>query len=322
MSSRRAIACVTCAKAKTKCDKALPSCSRCITKGIKCEPRSTRRTSDNGYRGNIKKPFMSSKRYHSTSTVPSLNRHTSLRTVPSSNRPRAMRAAPHIDFSTAVKMTEHASGVSGYPMLTPLPTYTSQIVDEWHSYSSAPEQNMVAYTQAVEMNTFPISGRLTPQTPEPTIYHEPLSIGENLDPYMNSQSWSDEVFVSAGLGFDPDMTAMLPTNMWPTSEHEQVMQMDQMSWPQPSLAVSPTHMSTELGSNTCEVPSLTTSECSAEDFNNPGPSVDEWSIYQPTATQINIANFVTSAPFLHDLNLIPSHAPIWEDVFIPGLSQY
>ncbi|KAF1992410.1 hypothetical protein K402DRAFT_416076 [Aulographum hederae CBS 113979] len=40
---RRPIACTLCAKAKTKCDKAIPSCSRCTSKGLICEPRLTNR---------------------------------------------------------------------------------------------------------------------------------------------------------------------------------------------------------------------------------------------------------------------------------------
>ncbi|CAO2653417.1 Nn.00g028280.m01.CDS01 [Neocucurbitaria sp. VM-36] len=323
ISSRRAIACVTCAKAKTKCDKALPSCSRCITKGIKCDPRSTRRTSDNSYRANVKKPLVSPKRYHTTGTVPSLNRQTSLRGIPSPSRQRAMRAASsHIDFRTAVKPSQQPSGVSGYPMLTPLPTYTSHIVDECYSYSSSPEQNMVGYTQTIDMNAFPSSGRLTPQTPEPIIYHEPLTTGGILDPYITSQPWSDEVLGSAGLDFDPDMTAIIPINMWSAPEPAHIMPMAQMSWPQSSFSVSPSHMSAELVSHASGAPSLTTSECSVEDFNTSGTNAEEWSIYQPTATQINMADLVTSAAFMHDMKSIPSHAPIWEDVFIPSSSPY
>ncbi|KAF2871555.1 hypothetical protein BDV95DRAFT_43193 [Massariosphaeria phaeospora] len=37
------IACTSCAKAKAKCDKQLPTCSRCLYKRLKCEPRPPRR---------------------------------------------------------------------------------------------------------------------------------------------------------------------------------------------------------------------------------------------------------------------------------------
>ncbi|CAI6332942.1 unnamed protein product [Periconia digitata] len=61
-AERRPIACTTCAKAKTKCDKARPSCSRCTAKGLICEPRSTRRANDDSYRKPINKS-VSPKRY-------------------------------------------------------------------------------------------------------------------------------------------------------------------------------------------------------------------------------------------------------------------
>ncbi|TLD38746.1 Heat shock protein [Venturia nashicola] len=47
---RRPIACVACARAKTKCDKLLPSCNRCVSKGLLCEARSTKRSNDAAYR--------------------------------------------------------------------------------------------------------------------------------------------------------------------------------------------------------------------------------------------------------------------------------
>lgn len=301
--------------------KQLPSCSRCITKGIKCEPRSTRRTSDNSYRTNIKKPFVSPKRYHSSSAVPTLSRHASPRSIPSSNRQRAMRAASHIDFRTAVKMSQQGSGISGYPMLTPLPTYASQIVDECYSYSSSPEQNLSGFTDAMDANNFHNSGRLTPQTPEPIIYHEPVSMGDNLDPYMNSQPWSEDALASVGLGFESDLTSMLPTDMWSAPEAEMIP-MAHMSWPQPGLNMSPQHMAVDLASHTRGVPSLTTSECSVEDFNSISTNPDEWPIYHATTPQLNMINMVTSAPFMQDMNALQSHAPIWEDVYMPGHSPY
>ncbi|KAF2430130.1 hypothetical protein EJ08DRAFT_734405 [Tothia fuscella] len=47
---RRPIACVACARAKTKCDKSIPSCTRCTSKGLVCEARSTKRSNDAAYR--------------------------------------------------------------------------------------------------------------------------------------------------------------------------------------------------------------------------------------------------------------------------------
>lgn len=47
MDVRNLIACQPCAKAKAKCDKQIPTCSRCLYKRIRCEQRSPRRYVEN-----------------------------------------------------------------------------------------------------------------------------------------------------------------------------------------------------------------------------------------------------------------------------------
>lgn len=47
MDRRNLIACQPCAKAKAKCDKQLPTCSRCLHKRLKCEQRSPRHYVEN-----------------------------------------------------------------------------------------------------------------------------------------------------------------------------------------------------------------------------------------------------------------------------------
>ncbi|ORY09690.1 hypothetical protein BCR34DRAFT_368046 [Clohesyomyces aquaticus] len=44
MNTGNLIACSACARAKVKCDKKLPTCSRCLYKRLQCEPRPTRRS--------------------------------------------------------------------------------------------------------------------------------------------------------------------------------------------------------------------------------------------------------------------------------------
>lgn len=234
-----------------------------------------------------------------------------------------MRAASHIDFRTAVKMNQQASAISGYPLLTPLPTYASQVVDECYSYSSSPDKNFDGFTQRMETNAISNSGRLTPQTPEPTIYHEPLSMSESMDHYMTSRPWPDDVMASVGLGFEPDMTTVLSTEMWSAPRPENMMPMAHMSWKPSALSVSPLEiLGNDLGSHTRVIPSLTTSECSVEDFNTSGPGQDDWIIYQPIATFMDMASLATSAPFMHDPETIPGLAPTWEDIFIPNASSF
>jgi hypothetical protein len=233
-----------------------------------------------------------------------------------------LRAASHIDFRTAVKMSQQASNISGFPMLTPLPTYNTQIIDECYSYSSSPDQNLTGFTPNMDSSHFPTSGRLTPQTPEPITYHEPMSMVGLPDQWINVQPWSDDTLVSVGLGFDGDMTTMLPTELWSAPETAQTAPVAQLAWPHPSLSMSPQSISSELVPHPSAVPPLSISECSADDYNTSGVYHENWAHCQPTASQIDMANMVTSAPFMHDLRTISSAAPVWEDVFMPGAAPY
>src|SRR5690348_7059048 len=143
----------------------LPSCSRCISKGIKCDPRSTRRTTDNDYRClSSKRPFVTPKRFPMPGVLHSSKSFPSPRSMPST-RPRSiMRAPSHIDFRTAVKMSQQAAIMSGVSELTPLPTYQNQIVDECYSYTPTPEPEL-RYTPEIEQDGFPFPRGATPQTP-------------------------------------------------------------------------------------------------------------------------------------------------------------
>jgi hypothetical protein len=233
-----------------------------------------------------------------------------------------MRAASHIDFRTAVKMSQQASVCSGFPILTPLPTYTAQIIDECYSHPSNTDQSLSGYTPPMESNSFPVSGCLTPQTPESIIYHDASPVGNMSDQWMASQPWSDDSLVSVGLGFEGDMSAMLPTELWSTPEHMHSAPITQISWYHPSLSVSPQTISSEPVPDARAVPPLSISECSVDDFNNSGTFHEDWASYQQTATQFDMTSMVSSAPFVHDLSSIPSTAPVWEDVFMPGPVPY
>jgi hypothetical protein len=236
-----------------------------------------------------------------------------------------MRAASHIDFRTAVKMSQQASACSGYPSLTPLPTYASQVVDECYSYPANIDQEIPGYTSGIETGSMPISGRLTPQTPESTVYHEPVAMGDMADSWMMTQPYSDDSLASIGLGFENDMTGLLAAELWSNPGHVRSAPITQIPWVQSSLSGSPRSMTSDSILYSREAPSLSISECSVEDFNSSGVFHEDWADCQPTATHYditNMTNMVTSAPFMHDFQSVPSTAPIWEDVFMPGSAPY
>jgi hypothetical protein len=255
-----------------------------------------------------------------------------------------MRAPSHIDFRTAVKMSQQAAFISGVPKLTPLPNYQSQIVDECYSYTSSPEPDLTRFTPELESNGFPFSRGATPQTPnEPFGYHEYLPMVDDLD-YLDCPPWSGDGLVPIGLGFaELDMSM----SNWTTPEPEEVAQIEQsnMFAQAPEYASSMqmqgrfeassssvleedwTALQTLAHNNvvphTRAVPSLCLSDGSSDDSVSSGVLMQgEWTQPQPHNTHINMGNMITSAPYVPKMQVIPSNAPVWEDVFMAGPTPY
>lgn len=293
-------------------DEQVPSCSRCIAKGLQCEPRSTRRTSDNSYRKPTKH-LVSPKRFPTTSSLSSLG--TSPRSIPSSGRPNMMRAPSQMDFRTAAKLAQQPTNFSNFNMLTPLPTFTPQIVDDCFSYSSSPEQTMGPFAQAGDKsnNGFVNTSRsMTPQTPDSFVYHEPMTVTDSFD-YMNTQAWADDGSIPIGLGFDGDMSNLLPNDMWATPEPESITPMNVSDspammnmWANPVMGMTPKPEA---------VPSLSVSECSVDEFSSPNNVQEEWNNFQSNmGNAMGKANM--SGSFMD--NMMPkAPQPIWEDLIMP-----
>ncbi|KAF2476160.1 uncharacterized protein BDR25DRAFT_309604 [Lindgomyces ingoldianus] len=308
MAQRRAIACTICAKAKTKCDKA-------------CEPRSTRRTSDSNYPRQTKNKMVSPKRYPSTNSIPTMSRHGSPRSVPSSNGHLLVRAASQMDMATAVKLG-HQPDFNSMHMLTPLPTFSPQIIDGCYSDFGSPEQGLAVFPHQMDKTSFISSGRLTPQTPESFTYGEPLTT-DPFEPYMNPQAWSDDGAMPIGLGFENEIPGLIPNEadmrMWSQDVDGNSTPMGQMrtfespvcespssinAWPSQSLSASPPQLP-----HTRAVPSLSISEYSAPDSDSPSGVQDEWTTFRCNA---NIPS--TSVNYYDGIKAIPNNHPqIWEE---------
>jgi hypothetical protein len=252
-----------------------------------------------------------------------------------------MRAPSHIDFRTAVKMSQQAALISGMPKLTPLPTYQSQIVDECYSYTSSPEPDLCRFTPDLEQDYFSFSRGTTPQTPsEPFNYHNPIPSIDNLD-YLDCQSWPTENLTPVGLGFD------MPVENWSTTstpEPELIPHLDNTQTyppdftsplqiqgsfdPSPSLSQSewssfPSGVHSNLVPDMGALPSLSYNDDSGdESFSSCSSGVvpqGEWTDFQP---HVNMANMVTSAPYVPKMQAMPQAVPVWEDVFMPGAGGY
>jgi hypothetical protein len=223
-----------------------------------------------------------------------------------------------------MKMSQQVSDCAGFPILTPLPTYTSQTNECCYAYPISPDQSLSEYVPAPELNNCPVSGRLTPQTPEPLIYHDPLSIGDVASQWADSQQCSDDPFGSTGLIYDVDNTSMLPIELWsaPEHAHPRAAPMTQMNWHQSSLFSSPQITSHELVPHATAVPSLSVSGCSMQDLNHSGNLLEDWSTCHPVTAQLELGGLLASTPFMHNLGSSSTGAPMWEDVFMRGSASY
>jgi hypothetical protein len=309
----------------------VPSCSRCTQKGLHCEPRSTRRTSDSNYR-NTKKHLVSPKRYPTANTIPTIGRHTSPRSVPSADRHQLFRAVSQMDLHAAAKMSSYQRpGFTAMPMLTPLQTYTPQIIDGCYSHSSSPERSIAPFNTHVDKTTYLSSGRLTPQTPEFT-YKEPVAVTDSFNQYMNSHAWSDDGHMHIGLGFENDIPGLMPgdtdlrlwaapnldgnsTPMGSMSAYDSPVSDTPTSletWPTQPLSVSPPQLA-----HTRAVPSLSMSEASAQDFDSPGSVQEEWSHFRNRSGEMGAGNAMTSAPYIANVQTLPVTHQVWDSGVIP-----
>ncbi|KAF2668473.1 hypothetical protein BT63DRAFT_425792 [Microthyrium microscopicum] len=90
--ARQEIACVSCAKAKTKCDRQHPVCSRCQTKNLHCEHRSPRRLTHNSLPSSVSKLTRSPGK--PTISVASRTSSPAAKSTPSPRAPKPNRHKP------------------------------------------------------------------------------------------------------------------------------------------------------------------------------------------------------------------------------------
>ncbi|KAG9195420.1 hypothetical protein G6011_00541 [Alternaria panax] len=309
MPSRRAIACVTCAKAKTKCNRALPSCSRCITKGINCQPRSTRRTSDNYHRSHVKKPNRPARRHYATNPALSLDLTTPPISLSSSRESGSTPAASYADTESAAKSSRQDLELSGYPMLTPLPSQEPQVFNDCCAYVQSSEYDTNIFAQAVDTNTYLNLGAISPQTPSPVIMYEPVSVVSHPDCYLYPESWPSEAYMSDEAGFEIDVTNGLP-EMWATPDSATMVPIAHMPWLFSDPLNLPQHMLDESASHIVGMASL----AQYQFRNTLDPVRPEWTFHGSTDTDMTI---VTSAQFVCDMNSATSYAITWEVPFLP-----
>jgi hypothetical protein len=227
-----------------------------------------------------------------------------------------MRPGSQMDFRTAAKLAQQQStNFNNFNMLTPLPTYTPQIIDECYEYSSSPEAGMGSFTD--KNNNFINSGRsMTPSTPDSFVYHEPLTVSDSFD-YMNTQAWADDGSMPIGLGFNGNISGIMPGDMWSTPEPETITPVNicdspatMNMWTHPSLSSVSPQLPLGMPPHSKAVPSLSLSECSVEEFSSPNHLQQEWTTFQPNPNNA-MGSMMSKGP-----------QPIWEDLIMPHQQQF
>jgi hypothetical protein len=246
-----------------------------------------------------------------------------------------MRAPSHIDFRTAVKMSQQAAIMSGVPKLTPLPTYQSQIVDECYSYTPTPELEF-RYTPEIEQDGFPFSRGATPQTPiQPFGCNDPLAVVDDTG-YLDCQPWSGDGLVPVGLGLGV-MDMAMADDSWMTPEPGDMMQTNYFAQDTdliPTLQAQDSFDTSLAIAEDWSTFQVRLQDETVSDEKGPDGYLDSGIVMQGEWTQpsppppprqdmfIDMGNMITSAPYVPKMQVIPSNAPVWEDVFMPSSIPY
>jgi hypothetical protein len=221
-------------------------------------------------------------------------------------------------------------------MLTPLSTYTPQIIDECYSYSSSPEPATTVFAHNMDKSSYLPSGRLTPQTPDSFSFNNSLPMSDSFDHYMHPQGWPHEGSMPMGLGFESEIPNMMPmeTDMrvWtpdfaahstpgPHTHGYNPPMCDSPAsvnlWPAPIMSVSPSQPPHTRG-----VPSLSISECSAPESDSPDGAQEEWPSFQGLSNSMCATKPVTSTPYLDSIKTLPMETRAWEDGVLSRSSTF
>lgn len=279
-----------------------------MTKGIKCQPRSTRRTSDNSNRSGVRKPSRLPRRQCATNGVPCQDLDTPSTSLFSQQEPLATYETSYIGTESMSKHSRKDLRLSGYPMLTPLPSQGSQVSNDCYAYMGSAEYNPNIFVRPVDTNNYLNLGATSPQTPGPVMLYEPVSVVNDPDCYLHPESWSRELHMSNDLRFEVNGTTVLPET-WAIPDSTTILSTMQIPCPLSDISNSSRYMLDGPASHVTGIASPVQYQ-----FRNAlDPVTPEWTFYGPAVSDVAVT---TSAPFMYDLNSASNYAPVWEVPFI------
>jgi hypothetical protein len=197
-------------------------------------------------------------------------------------------------------------------MLTPLPIHTPYTIDGSQSYSEDSEKDLTGLEQTMLRANFSSLGGLSPPTPEPMVFHEPVPTVHCADYNPYPQSWYEDVSTSIEHEFGPPITDILPPQMWMMPNAASTMPaMGQASWPEPNLMFEQPQILTEPVSYYDDTGSFSDGQLSSDDcFSTLMP---DWKIFEPSDAELSTA---VSTAFV---SVMQSG---WEDAFMCKQSSY
>lgn len=284
-----------------------PSCSRCIAKGIKCDPRSTRRTSDTSYRSSVKKSNTLPRKCHHNSNTLSLNRQASARMVAYSDEEAARSDSP-FEFHTTTEYDQEILELSGLPALQPLPTYSTPIFEDCELYSNSPEQIPANWPSAVN-SQFSLEDSFIPaQTTDHLLFYDSLGCHEKQTLLL--QPWPENSCSDYGYQYDPK------TNVYTSSDKWQILGSESLN------AIQCLDIEDSASECTSE-PFVVSHDLRANYGHDTAIDLEQCLLYQPISIGTVEANKITSAPFMYDKEYTKNPNPLpLEDFYLSGPQTY
>ncbi|USP75465.1 hypothetical protein yc1106_02739 [Curvularia clavata] len=216
------------------------------------------------------------------------------------------------DCYSIVKADEQALMLSGYPVLTPLPTQTPYTANESQLCSEDCEQNQTFSEHAMSNSNLSSLGGLSPPTPEPMVFHEPVPVAHCIDYSSFPQPWCEEVSASIEYDFGSIITDIVSPDTWTMSNTAiTIPSTSHIQWPQPDPIFQQPRIRMEQISYPDGIGTYSGSQSSSEGcFSSPIP---DWRMFEPVGAELS-TNASTS--------LLLNMSSGWEDGFVCEPSSY
>ena len=207
------------------------------------------------------------------------------------------------DYNTSAKTGQQALELSGIPTLSPLPSDSPHTFEKSYLYNHTPEYELVDYGHNIPESGLSSLGPLSPSTPEPIVFQEPMSAAQSAECNPWPQMWYEGMSTSTEHMLDPIASA---NGHWEAPSVAMTVPSYQFMDLQPHVVFEQPHIpKTSISYH--DMYSFSGNQLSPENYSlDPMP---DWMIGPPTHAELSTT---MSIPFLPEMQYD------WEDVFIFG----